>query len=152
MGASPQRANDGAAVGLDRTRIAGLENASHIVLLGADTYHRQPIIDLRIRKAIRKGARVYVVTPGADAARPPGGGRDSLYAPGRPARWRGRCCRCVLSEGLTRGDYRRAARGELAALAAIADATPEQLAGDRGLRRSRRCGRWRARSRARRAR
>jgi NADH-quinone oxidoreductase subunit G len=43
--------------------IAGLERASHIVLLGADPYHRQPIIDLRIRKAIRAGAQVYVLIP-----------------------------------------------------------------------------------------
>jgi predicted molibdopterin-dependent oxidoreductase YjgC len=42
--------------------IAGLERASQIVVLGADPYHRQPIVDLRIRKAIRKGARVWVVT------------------------------------------------------------------------------------------
>jgi predicted molibdopterin-dependent oxidoreductase YjgC len=42
--------------------IAGLEKASHIVLFGADTYHRQPIVDLRIRKAIQKGARVYVIS------------------------------------------------------------------------------------------
>jgi NADH-quinone oxidoreductase chain G len=43
--------------------LAGLEKASHIVLLGADPYHRQPVLDLRIRKALRKGARVYIVTP-----------------------------------------------------------------------------------------
>jgi len=43
--------------------IAGLEKAAVIVLLGTDTYNRQPIVDLRIRRAIRKGARVYVVTP-----------------------------------------------------------------------------------------
>jgi NADH-quinone oxidoreductase chain G len=43
--------------------LAGLEKASHIVLLGADPYHRQPVLDLRMRKAIRRGARVYVVTP-----------------------------------------------------------------------------------------
>ncbi len=43
--------------------IAGLEKASVIVLLGTETYTRQPIIDLRIRRAIRKGTRVYVVTP-----------------------------------------------------------------------------------------
>jgi NADH-quinone oxidoreductase chain G len=43
--------------------LAGLEQATHIVLLGADPYYRQPVLDLRIRKAMRKGARVYVVTP-----------------------------------------------------------------------------------------
>jgi predicted molibdopterin-dependent oxidoreductase YjgC len=42
--------------------IAGLDRASHIVLLGADPYERQPIIDLRIRKAIRAGAQLIVVT------------------------------------------------------------------------------------------
>jgi NADH-quinone oxidoreductase subunit G len=42
--------------------LAGLDAASHIVLLGADPYTRQPIVDLRIRKAIRRGARVFVVT------------------------------------------------------------------------------------------
>jgi predicted molibdopterin-dependent oxidoreductase YjgC len=42
--------------------ITGLDKASHIVLFGSDTYHRQPIIDLRIRQAIRNGARVYLVT------------------------------------------------------------------------------------------
>ena len=50
-----------------------------IVLLGTDTYQRQPIIDLRIRRAIRKGTRVYVVTPEPSAARPAGGGHDPLY-------------------------------------------------------------------------
>jgi NADH-quinone oxidoreductase chain G len=43
--------------------LAGLDRASHIVLLGANPYERQPIVDLRIRKAIRRGARVHVLTP-----------------------------------------------------------------------------------------
>ena len=42
--------------------IAGLDHASHIVLLGADPYHHQPIVDLRIRKAIRAGAKLYVLS------------------------------------------------------------------------------------------
>lgn len=42
--------------------IAGLDGASHIVLFAADPYERQPIIDLRIKKALRAGAKIYVVS------------------------------------------------------------------------------------------
>ncbi|HEX9069817.1 MAG TPA: NADH-quinone oxidoreductase subunit NuoG [Ktedonobacterales bacterium] len=45
--------------------IAGLEKASHIVLLGTDIYHRQPVIELRIRRALRRGAKVYLLSPDA---------------------------------------------------------------------------------------
>jgi NADH-quinone oxidoreductase chain G len=41
--------------------IAGLDSASHIVLFAADPYERQPVIDLRIKKALRAGAKIYVV-------------------------------------------------------------------------------------------
>lgn len=41
--------------------IAEIEKASHIVLIAADPYQRQPILDLRIKKAMRAGARIYVV-------------------------------------------------------------------------------------------
>jgi NADH-quinone oxidoreductase chain G len=41
--------------------IAGLDRAGVIVLLGADPYERQPVLDLRIRKAIRAGAHVYTL-------------------------------------------------------------------------------------------
>jgi NADH-quinone oxidoreductase chain G len=42
--------------------IAGLDGASHIVLFAADPYERQPVIDLRIKKALRAGAKIYVVS------------------------------------------------------------------------------------------
>ncbi|MFL5695791.1 MAG: NADH-quinone oxidoreductase subunit NuoG [Ktedonobacteraceae bacterium] len=41
--------------------IAEIEKASHIVLIAADPYERQPILDLRIKKAMRGGARIYIV-------------------------------------------------------------------------------------------
>jgi NADH-quinone oxidoreductase subunit G len=41
--------------------IAEIEQASHIVLIAADPYQRQPILDLRIKKAMKKGARIYIV-------------------------------------------------------------------------------------------
>jgi NADH-quinone oxidoreductase subunit G len=84
--------------------IAGLDHASHIVLLGADAYHRQPIVDLRIRKAIRKGAQVYVLSAEPNRL-------DHLAA--RAIRYQagqtGTVARALLAlmrvEGLTRGDY-----------------------------------------------
>jgi predicted molibdopterin-dependent oxidoreductase YjgC len=41
--------------------IAEIEQASHIVLLAADPYQRQPILDLRIKKGMRGGPKIYIV-------------------------------------------------------------------------------------------
>ena len=41
--------------------IADIEKASHIVLIAADPYQRQPILDLRIKKAMRGGAKISIV-------------------------------------------------------------------------------------------
>ena len=47
--------------------IAGLDDAKVIVLVAADPTNRQPIIDLRIKKAIRKGAKLLIVSPAETA-------------------------------------------------------------------------------------
>ncbi|HLI88047.1 MAG TPA: NADH-quinone oxidoreductase subunit NuoG [Ktedonobacteraceae bacterium] len=41
--------------------IADLEKASHIVLVASDPYQRQPILNLRIKKAMRAGAKIFIV-------------------------------------------------------------------------------------------
>ena len=41
--------------------IADIEKASHIVLIASDPYLRQPILNLRIKKALRAGAKIYIV-------------------------------------------------------------------------------------------
>jgi NADH-quinone oxidoreductase subunit G len=41
--------------------IAEIEQASHIVLIAADPYQRQPVLDLRIKKAMKEGAKIYIV-------------------------------------------------------------------------------------------
>jgi NADH-quinone oxidoreductase chain G len=93
--------------------LAGLEKASHIALLGADAYHRQPVLDLLIRKAIRKGAQVYVVTPEPNRL-----DRLATGAIRYAARQTGAVARALLgvtlAEGLTRGDYATAHAEELA--------------------------------------
>ena len=44
--------------------IADIEKASHIVLIASDPYQRQPILNLRIKKAMRGGAQIYIVNEG----------------------------------------------------------------------------------------
>jgi NADH-quinone oxidoreductase subunit G len=41
--------------------IAEIEKASHIVLVASDPYQRQPILNLRIKKAMKAGAKIYIV-------------------------------------------------------------------------------------------
>ena len=41
--------------------IADIEKASHIVLVASDPYSRQPILNLRIKKAMKAGAKIYIV-------------------------------------------------------------------------------------------
>ncbi len=108
--------------------IAGLEKASHIVLLGADPYHRQPIVDLRIRKAIRAGARVSVVTPEPNRL-------DRLatrvirYKAGHTGTIARALLNVVTSEELTRGAFAEQRAASVAARrAAVASDTPERAA------------------------
>ena len=42
--------------------IAGLDSAKVIVLVAADPTNRQPVIDLRIKKAIRNGAKLVIIS------------------------------------------------------------------------------------------
>ncbi|HVB25665.1 MAG TPA: NADH-quinone oxidoreductase subunit NuoG [Ktedonobacteraceae bacterium] len=44
--------------------IAEIEQASHIVLVASDPYQRQPILNLRIKKAMKAGAKIYIINEG----------------------------------------------------------------------------------------
>ncbi len=41
--------------------IAEIEKASHIILIASDPYQRQPVLNLRIKKAIKGGAKLSIV-------------------------------------------------------------------------------------------
>src|SRR5581483_7772224 len=45
--------------------IADIEKAAHIVLIASDPYERQPILNLRIKKAMKAGAKIYIINAGA---------------------------------------------------------------------------------------
>ncbi|HEV2458256.1 MAG TPA: NADH-quinone oxidoreductase subunit NuoG, partial [Ktedonobacterales bacterium] len=108
--------------------IAGLEQASHIVLIGADPYHRQPIVDLRIRKAIRTGARVWVVTPQENRLDRLAAGAIH-YMPGQTGMIARALLNVVTTEGLTRGAFAEGrSEGVATRAAAVAQDTPEHAA------------------------
>ncbi len=46
--------------------IAGVEDADAILLVGTDLRHEAPLINTRVRKAIKKGARVFAIGPNVD--------------------------------------------------------------------------------------
>ncbi len=52
-----------AMAGLHTATIAGLEQAKVIMLVGANPSERQPIIELRIKKALKNGAKLVVIGP-----------------------------------------------------------------------------------------
>jgi NADH-quinone oxidoreductase subunit G len=41
--------------------IAEIEKASHIILIASDPYKRQPILNLRIKKAMKQGAKICII-------------------------------------------------------------------------------------------
>jgi NADH-quinone oxidoreductase subunit G len=41
--------------------IAEIEKASHIILIASDPYKRQPILNLRIKKAMKQGTKIYII-------------------------------------------------------------------------------------------
>jgi NADH-quinone oxidoreductase subunit G len=50
--------------------IAGIENAKAILLVGSNPRWEAPLVNTRIRKAVKKGARVYAVGPEVDLTYP----------------------------------------------------------------------------------
>ena len=62
---------DGPEIGwLHTATIAGLEQANLIVLTLADPSARQPILELRIKKALRKGAKLLIIGPAREGDKP----------------------------------------------------------------------------------
>ena len=113
--------------------IAGLERASHILLLGADPYQRQPVIDLRIRKAIRGGARVSVLS--AEPTRLDRLATDVIrYQQGATPAIARALLNVITSEGLTRGEFAQSRAASAAARGAtVAQDTPERAQSSAGV-------------------
>ena len=48
------------------TTIAGVERADVILLIGTDLRHEAPLVNTRVRKAIKRGAKVFAIGPEVD--------------------------------------------------------------------------------------
>jgi predicted molibdopterin-dependent oxidoreductase YjgC len=70
IGARSLAANPLAPFGLDafNSQFADVENADAILLVGSDVYEEMPVFWLRIRKAVTKGAKLFVANPRATEA------------------------------------------------------------------------------------
>jgi NADH-quinone oxidoreductase chain G len=110
--------------------IAGLDKASHIVLFGSDAYHRQPIIDLRIRQAIRNGARVHLVSSLPNRLDRLAAG-SIRYTSGQIGLVVRALLQAVAEQNLARGDF-AAGHPSLLSLARTWD-TPERVAAITGV-------------------
>jgi NADH-quinone oxidoreductase subunit G len=67
------------------TRIADLDNADAILVVGVDPLHEMPILDLRIRKAVRRGRAKLMVASERPTALDGGAHEAVRYAPGDSA-------------------------------------------------------------------
>jgi NADH-quinone oxidoreductase subunit G len=80
--ASPLRALSTASLG---ARMADLDDAASILVLGVDPLHAMPILDLRIRKAVRHGRARLLVASDRPTALDGGAEETARYAPGDAA-------------------------------------------------------------------
>jgi NADH-quinone oxidoreductase subunit G len=90
-------------------RVADIDHADAILVIGAEPMHAAPILDLRIRKAVRRnGARLAVATerPGALDG---GAAASARYAPGGAAAFISE-----LAEAVATGGEEPGAAGEIA--------------------------------------
>lgn len=107
--------------------IEGIEGASDIVLLDADPYAHQMVLDLRIKKAMRNGARLTVIS--AEPQRIDRlAYRTIRIKPGTSAAVAKTLTQVITHEKLWRGNFAEAAAGSMASYSARLDGyTPERM-------------------------
>ncbi|HEX6586897.1 MAG TPA: NADH-quinone oxidoreductase subunit NuoG [Solirubrobacterales bacterium] len=67
------------------SRMAGLDHADAILVIGTDPLHEMPILDLRIRKAVRRSGASLIVASERPTALDGGATESVRYAPGDAA-------------------------------------------------------------------
>jgi NADH-quinone oxidoreductase subunit G len=96
-------------------RVADLDHASSVLVIGADPLHSMPILDLRIRKAVRHGDVRLLVASDRPTALDGGAEETARYAPGDAAAFLAALAAELgdgaPSEGPQRADAERIAAG-----------------------------------------
>ena len=104
-------------------KIADLDNADAILVIGVDPLHEMPILDLRIRKAVRRGQAKLMIASERPTALD-GGAEDAVrYAPGEAASFVRALAGALGAEGYdTDGPFEK----EAAAIAQALRDAPDQ--------------------------
>jgi NADH-quinone oxidoreductase subunit G len=105
------------------SRMADLDHADAIVVIGVDPLHEMPILDLRIRKAVRRGRAKLMVASERPTALDGGAAEAVRYPPGEAASFVGALAGALGAEGYDAdGPFKK----EAAAIAAVLRAAPDQ--------------------------
>ena len=102
------------------SRMSDLDHASAIVVIGADPLHEMPILDLRIRKAVRRNGAKLVVASERPTALDGGAVEAVRYAPGGAAGFLG-ALRSALGGDTVDGEHAEDARSVADALNSVPD-------------------------------
>jgi NADH-quinone oxidoreductase subunit G len=85
------------------SRMADLDHADAILLIGVDPLHEMPILDLRIRKAVRRSRAKLMVVSERPTALDGGADETVRYAPGDAASFAGALAGALGAEGYDGG-------------------------------------------------
>jgi NADH-quinone oxidoreductase subunit G len=125
---SPNPIEPGALAELSRpelgSRIADMDTADAILVIGVDPLHEMPILDLRIRKAVRRGGAKLVVASERPTTLDGGADETIRYAPGEAAAFIGALAGALRVEGYEAGGT---FGKEAAAVAELMQDAPDQV-------------------------
>jgi NADH-quinone oxidoreductase subunit G len=106
------------------SRMADLDYADAIVVVGSDPLHEMPILDLRIRKALRRGQAKLVVASERPTALDGGATESVRYAPGDAASFLGAVAGALGVDGY---EANGAFKEEAGAVVDLLRAAPDQV-------------------------
>ena len=105
------------------SRMAALDYADAILVIGVDPLHEMPILDLRIRKAVRRGPAKLMVASERPTALDGGAAEAVRYAPGDAVSFARALAGALGADGYdTSGPFEK----EAAAMAEVLRAAPDQ--------------------------
>ena len=80
-------------------RVADIDSAGAVLVIGTDPLHSSPILDLRIRKAVRRSGTMLALATDRPTALDGGAAALARYAPGAAAGFLAELCAALAEEG-----------------------------------------------------